>query len=337
MVHLRPLGFLIQRRKHLHIKIIWKKLYFLKLWRFFHQRCQSWNASFRHFSRWFLSHIAVFIADGCHTSLYSGVETVESLGFFYVRSTARGQKKWSWPMLLSLAGEWRLTAVPATAVGQARASSHGQHRGCLVHQPVGRYTITPHVTARLPSPPLETHAVQVTARCPHPGEAQSCGRHTLTTAHVPRRVATLSQDDPADLESIRGSSDGSVCFPRVLPLPAVFFPDRGPPRHGRTGTQLSSGLRKYAFPPVNLLAQTLCKLREDEEQVLLVAPHWPTQTWFPELISLATTPPWRIPLRKDLLSQGLGTIWHPRPDLWNLHVWLLHGTRQTWAVYHWQW
>ncbi len=78
-------------------------------------------------------------------------------------------------------------------------------------------------------------------------------------------------------------------------------------------------LRKYAFPPVILLAQTLCKLREDKEQVLLVAPHWPTRTWFPELISLVTAPPWRIPLRKDLLSQGLCTIWHPRPDLWNLH------------------
>ncbi len=88
-------------------------------------------------------------------------------------------------------------------------------------------------------------------------------------------------------------------------------------------------LRKYAFPPVSLLAQTLCKLWEDEEQVLLVVPHWPTRTWFPELISLTTAPPWRIPLRKDLLSQGLGTIWHPRPDLWNLHVWLLDGTRQT--------
>ncbi len=88
-------------------------------------------------------------------------------------------------------------------------------------------------------------------------------------------------------------------------------------------------LCKYAFPPVSLLAQTLCKVREDEEQVLLVAPFWPTRTWFPELILLATAPPWRIPLRKDLLSQGLGTIWHPRPDLWNLHVWLLDGTRQT--------
>ncbi len=27
------------------------------------------------------------------------------------------------------------------------------------------------------------------------------------------------------------------------------------------------GLRKYAFPPVSLLAQTLCKIREDEEQL----------------------------------------------------------------------
>ncbi len=51
---------------------------------------------------------------------------------------------------------------------------------------------------------------------------------------------------------------------------------------------------RYAFPPVSLLAQILCKLREDEEQVLLVAPHWPTQTWFPELISLATAPPWHL-------------------------------------------
>ncbi len=64
-----------------------------------------------------------------------------------------------------------LMAVPATAVGEARVSPHGQHCSCLVHQPVGRYTITPHVTARPPSPHLESHAVLVTARCSHPGEA----------------------------------------------------------------------------------------------------------------------------------------------------------------------
>ncbi len=67
------------------------------------------------------------------------------------------------------------------------------------------------------------------------------------------------------------------------------------------------GLCKYAFPPVSLLAQTLCKVREDEEQVLLVAPYWPNRTWFPELMLLATAPPWQIPLRRDLLSQRGGT------------------------------
>ncbi len=84
-----------------------------------------------------------------------------------------------------------LAAVPATALGQARASPHGQHCGGLVHQPAGRYTIA----------------------------------HTDALAHS---------------------------WPRAL--------------------------RKYAFPPVSLIAQTLCKLREDGEQVLLVAPHWPTRT-----------------------------------------------------------
>ncbi len=142
-----------------------------------------------------------------------------------------------------------LAAVPATAVGQARASPHGQHCGGLVYQPAGGYTITPHVTARPPSPPLESHAVQVTACCSHPGAAQSCGRRALTTAHVPRRMATPSRDDPADLESIRGSSGRPVCLPRVLPLPAVLLPDRGPPRHRRTGIQLASGLTQVCVSP----------------------------------------------------------------------------------------
>ncbi len=74
-------------------------------------------------------------------------------------------------------------------------------------------------------------------------------RRVLTTAHVPRRMATPSRDDPADLESIRGSSGRPVCLPRVLPLPAVLLPDRGPPRHRRTGTQLASGLTQVCVSP----------------------------------------------------------------------------------------
>ncbi len=47
----------------------------------------------------------------------------------------------------------------------------------------------------------------------------------------------------------------------------------------------------------------------------------------PELMLLATAPPWQIPLRRDLLSQRGGTLWHPRQTC-ESHVWSLDGTRR---------
>ncbi len=38
-------------------------------------------------------------------------------------------------------------------------------------------------------------------------------------------------------------------LPPVLPLPVVFFPDRGPPWHRRTGTQLASGVTQVCISP----------------------------------------------------------------------------------------
>ncbi len=138
-------------------------------------------------------------------------------------------------------------------------------------------------------------------------------------AYIHRRMATPSRDDPAVLESIREAQVNLVVFHQSSHCQLYFSLTEGPLGTDALAHSWPRALRKYAFPTVSLLAQTLCKVREDEEQVLLVAPYWPTQTWFSELILLPTAPPWRIPLRKDLLSQGLGTIWHPRPDLWNLH------------------
>ncbi len=74
---------------------------------------------------------------------------------------------------------------------------------------------------------------------------------------LPRRMATPSRDDPADLESIRGSSGRPVCFPRVLPLPAVFYLTEGTLGTDALAHSWPRALCKYAFPPVSLLAQTL--------------------------------------------------------------------------------
>ncbi len=73
---------------------------------------------------------------------------------------------------------------------------------------------------------LWSHTQFKSLRAVHiPGKLNRGSRRSLTTAHIPRRVATPSRDDPADVESIRGSSGRPVCFPRVLALPDVLFPD----------------------------------------------------------------------------------------------------------------
>ncbi len=136
------------------------------------------------------------------------------------------------------------------------------------------------------------------------------GAMARTGSQSPRPAATPSAHGRTLLSLGRSSPRASIqaccCFNRCL------YHRLG----GTLGTDALAcswprGLRKYAFPPVSLLAQTLCKVREDKEQVLLVAPYWPNRTWFPELMVLATAPPWQIPLRRDLLSQRRGTLWQP--------------------------
>ncbi len=82
----------------------------------------------------------------------------------------------------------------------------------------------------------------------------------------------------------------------------------------------------YAFPRITLLLQVLRRVRERRHKLLLIAPLWRNQPWVPELFQLLTAAPWPIPLIQDLLSQAKGTIWHPRPELWALHVWPLDGS-----------
>lgn len=47
----------------------------------------------------------------------------------------------------------------------------------------------------------------------------------------------------------------------------------------------------YSFPPFSILHRVLHKVEEDQvEQMILVAPIWPTQVWFPVLLRLLCGP-----------------------------------------------
>jgi hypothetical protein len=85
------------------------------------------------------------------------------------------------------------------------------------------------------------------------------------------------------------------------------------------------GMFAYAFPPFIFLLQVLLKIKQSDCKIIFIAPAWPKQTWFPELLLLSCTSPLKLPIRRDLLSQFKGKVVHPRPEYLHLHAWLLSG------------
>ena len=60
----------------------------------------------------------------------------------------------------------------------------------------------------------------------------------------------------------------------------------------------------YAFPPYKMLRQVINKLSSSvNTRLILIAPYWSQQEWFPDLWRLSTEEPLLLPLRRDLLKQ----------------------------------
>ncbi len=129
-----------------------------------------------------------------------------------------------------------------------------------------------------------------------------------TTSALVTLPSNEMRNDPADLELIWGSSGGPVCFPQVLPLPAVLLPGQGPPRHGRAGTQLASGSMQVCISPsepphTDILQGQGGRGTGPASCAVMIHPDLVFGTSGPR-----DSPSWHIPLSKDLLSQRLGTI-----------------------------
>ncbi|XP_073677299.1 uncharacterized protein [Garra rufa] len=81
----------------------------------------------------------------------------------------------------------------------------------------------------------------------------------------------------------------------------------------------------YAFPPLSLIIPTLRRVKQYGHSVILIAPNWPGKLWLTEITQLLVDQPWPLPLRRDLLSQARGEIFHPAPDKVALWAWPVKG------------
>ena len=79
----------------------------------------------------------------------------------------------------------------------------------------------------------------------------------------------------------------------------------------------------YMFPPfplLNKVIQKLCAIQEAE--VILIAPWWPTQPWFPHLLRLCVDHSLFFPYHRDLLSQQEKRFTSDEKS-YHLHSWRL--------------
>ena len=83
------------------------------------------------------------------------------------------------------------------------------------------------------------------------------------------------------------------------------------------------GMFAYAYPPTGFLMEVLHKIARSDCTVLLVAPCWPTQPWFPLLLSLLVEDPRVLPCHRRLLKQPGRDIFHDSVGVLRLHVWKL--------------
>ena len=85
----------------------------------------------------------------------------------------------------------------------------------------------------------------------------------------------------------------------------------------------------YAFPPFCLVGQTLRKVERHHARMIIVAPLWVSQPWYPLLLDMAIANPILIPSRKKtLMNPGMET--HPLMEngTLTLTAWLVSGKAQ---------
>ena len=111
-----------------------------------------------------------------------------------------------------------------------------------------------------------------------------------------RHIHSLGLTDPIPPSSIHVSNSGALGVDAL--------------------SQDWQGRSMYMFPTFPLLNKVIQKLWSTQAaEVILIAPWWPKQSWFPHLLRLCVDHPLFFPYRRDLLSQQ------------DLHTWRLSAVK----------
>ncbi len=214
---------------------------------------------------------------------------------------------------------------PNRSQGPPCACPLRQHIGGLLHKSPGVFAVTSTLQTGVPNPPVVLREVVVSASNLHPWGPQYRSRHPVETGAEAQGMEAPHRGGGADMEGVRPGTVDLFVSQETSHCPLWFSLSHPAPLGLDEMTQMWPRLRLYAFSPIALLPGVLERVLRDQVPLLLIAPWWPGRVWFPNLLSLLDGPPLELPIRRDLLSQVGGSIFHPNPELWKLWAWPLRG------------
>ena len=126
-------------------------------------------------------------------------------------------------------------------------------------------------------------------------------------------------DFPVDSEPLPLSGGRPVRDVTDLPATSLLQLETRP--IGRSDGRFSPALEFGERPPWNLIGRVLTKVESQEAELIPLAPIWPSQPWYPKLLSLLVSHPLRIEPSQLTVSQS-----EDQPELISpLAVWPISG------------
>ena len=145
---------------------------------------------------------------------------------------------------------------------------------------------------------------------------KECHRMELMPASIPENVPEGGS-----------TRDRSICFLVVQSAPGLLLMEARPSLALDALQQTWSHKHLYAFPPFSLIHRVKRKVElEKVPSLILIAPTWQSQTWYPELIRLSMKNPLLLPQHSNLLRNSQGET-HPlrQNQTMRLAAWIITG------------
>ena len=205
---------------------------------------------------------------------------------------------------------------------QSHLPKNGQYHGGLLPEQHGRHSLPPTTPPSYGDMGLVREEESISSCTAHPRQDKCRSGYGIQSEAGSERLDATSKGDSASNQTLHSTS---LCLSHQLRRYVSWRLDPNA-MHSDAFTLDWSNLTAYAFPPFSLIPAVLHKAKREQATLVLVAPLWTTQPWWPLLIELLVDYPVYLGNNPKLLQEVSSPgVLHPLFPALRLAVWRISG------------